>query len=180
MPPDGQNTPGLIHIYCGDGKGKTTAAVGLVLRAVGHGRRALLVQFLKNGHSGELEPLTRLGVRVLTGKPFTSFTPFMTPAERADALELHNRQIGEAIKAAQSGAIDLLVLDEACGAIRTGLLPENTLLDFLRNKPPQLEVVLTGRDPTPDLLALADYISEIVCVRHPYEKGISGREGIEY
>ncbi len=179
--PSGQNTPGLIHLYCGEGKGKTTAAIGLILRAAGHGWRTLLVQFLKNGHSGELEPLARLGgVRVLTGKPFTSFTHFMTPAEREDALTLHIRQLGEAILAAQNGEIDLLVLDEACGAISTGLLPEDMLLEFLQNKPQQLEVVLTGRDPTPGLLALADYVSEIACVRHPYAKGISGREGIEY
>jgi cob(I)alamin adenosyltransferase len=181
MTQESQAQPGLIHIYCGDGKGKTTAAVGLIVRAAGHGWRTMLVQFLKNGHSGELELLRQLaGTRILTGRPFIAFSHEMKPAEREETLTLHIRQMGEAILAARSGEIDLLVLDEACGAISAGLLPEEMVLDFLRSKPAELEVVLTGRGPTPAILNLADYISEIRCLRHPYQKGVAGREGIEY
>jgi cob(I)alamin adenosyltransferase len=181
MPQEIQTQPGLIHVYCGEGKGKSTAAIGLIVRAAGHGRRTMLVQFLKNGHSGELMPLRQLaGTRILTGRPFTAFSYEMKPAEREETLDLHIRQMGEAILAANSGEIDLLVLDEACGAIGAGLLPEEMVLDFLRRKPAALEVVLTGRGPTTAILELADYISEICCIRHPFQKGVSGREGIEY
>jgi cob(I)alamin adenosyltransferase len=173
--------PGLIHVYCGDGKGKTTAAVGLILRAAGHGRRILLIQFLKNGQSGELAPLRRLpSVRILTGRPTTHFTNVMDDLEKASTLDLHCRQLHEAIEAARNGQIDLLVLDEAMGAIQTGLLPEGEILEFLSSKPEGLEVVLTGRNPSAQILELADYISEIRCVRHPWQRGITAREGIEY
>ena len=173
--------PGLIHIYCGEGKGKTTAAVGLIARAAGHGMRILLVQFLKNGKSGELASLRRLPqVRILTGKPATHFTNVMDAAEKAEILELHHQHLQEAIRTAREGQIDLLVFDEALGAISTGLLPEDEMLAFLRSKPPTLEVVLTGRGPSQELLDLADYISEIRCVRHPWQRGISAREGIEF
>lgn len=173
--------PGLIHIYCGDGKGKTTAAMGLILRAAGHGRRIMLVQFLKNGKSGELVPLGQIpGVRILSGKASTRFTCAMDDTEKADTLALHRVNLDAAIQAARAGELDLLVFDEAMGAIQTGLLPEEKLLEFLRTKPEHLEVVLTGRQPSEEMLALADYISEIHCIRHPWERGISAREGIEY
>ncbi len=176
-----RHQPGLIHIYCGDGKGKTTAAMGLILRAAGHGRRILLLQFLKNGKSGELEPLRQLpGVRVISGKPGTHFTIAMDSEEKNETLALHCRNLAEAVRSARAGELDLLVLDEAMGAIQTGLLPEADVLEFLRTKPETLEVVLTGRNPSDELLALADYISEIRCIRHPWQRGIAAREGIEY
>jgi len=176
-----ERQPGLIHIYCGEGKGKTTAAMGLILRAAGHGRRILLLQFLKNGKSGELVPLGQIpGVRILSGKATTHFTIAMNEEEKAETLSLHCRYLAEAERAAGSGELDMLVLDEAFGAIQTGLLPEEELLSFLRGKPADLEVVLTGRYPSADMLALADYISEIKCIRHPWTRGIAAREGIEY
>jgi cob(I)alamin adenosyltransferase len=171
----------MIHVYCGEGKGKSTAAVGLILRFIGRGRCAMLVQFLKNGHSGELAVLSSLpSVRVMTGLPSTLFSNIMNEADREAAVKLHAAQLAEAVKAARNGEIDLLVLDEAFGAIRAGLLPEQAVLDFLRSKPSSLEVVLTGRDPSKAVLDLADYISDITCVRHPFQRGVSAREGIEY
>lgn len=172
---------GLIHLYCGTGKGKTTASVGLIARAAGHGRRVLLVQFLKDGHSGEIESLRLLpGVRILAGQVTTKFTYQMDGEEKTATRTLHEAFLHQAVESARTGSIDLLVLDEVLGAINTGLLPHEEVLDFLRTKPSGLEVVLTGRDPTSQLLALADYISEIQCVRHPYQRGICAREGIEY
>lgn len=172
---------GLIHLYCGAGKGKTTASIGLITRAAGHGRRVLLVQFLKDGHSGEIESLHLLpGVRILAGQVTTKFTYQMDGEEKTATRTLHEIFFHQAVEDARAGSIDLLVLDEVLGAINTGLLPHEEVLDFLRTKPSGLEVVLTGRDPTSQLLALADYISEIQCIRHPYQRGISAREGIEF
>jgi cob(I)alamin adenosyltransferase len=172
---------GLIHIYCGDGKGKTTAATGLIVRAAGHGLRVMLVQFLKNGSSGEIDMLRNLpDIRVLAGQPTNKFTINMTEREKQATREVHRQYFTHAVDAAMAHELDLLVFDEAMGAISTGLLDERHLLEFLRDKPSDLEVVLTGRDPSPDLLELADYISYIRCDRHPYQRGIMAREGIEY
>ena len=172
---------GLIHIKCGDGSGKTTSSIGLIMRAVGHGRRAMLVQFLKNGLSGELNALRSLpGIHVLSGPENTRFTNVMSDTDRTAARIQYQRYLDVAIRTARAGQIDLLVLDEVMGAIQTGLLSEAAVLEFLRSKPSDLEVVLTGRDPSDDILDLADYVSDIRCVRHPYQKGIAAREGVEY
>lgn len=172
---------GLLHIYCGDGKGKTTAAVGLAVRAAGRGRRVVFVQFLKDGRSGEIGPLRELaGLTVITGQTVAKFSFAMNEQERAETYALHMDYLSQAAQLAHSEPIDLLVLDEALGAIETGLLDEDTLVDFLSHRPESLEVVLTGRVRTERLTELADYISEIRCVRHPYEQRIAAREGIEY
>ena len=172
---------GLIHVKCGDGSGKTTSSIGLIMRAVGHGRRAMLVQFLKNGLSGELNALRSLpGIHVLSGPENTRFSNVMNSDERAAAKVQYQRYLDVAIRTSRAGLIDLLVLDEVMGAIQTGMLDQDDVLDFLRSKPANLEVVLTGRDPSQAILELADYVSDIRCVRHPYQKGITAREGIEY
>ena len=172
--------PGLIHIYCGDGKGKTTASLGLCLRAAGHGKRVLLVQFLKTNRSGEREALKLLPtVTVLPNPERLKFTFQMNEDEKAAAAAQCAGQLEEAVAAAEAGACELLILDEAFGALSCGLLDRERLLSFLRSKPASLEVVLTGRDPDDDFLALADYISEVRLVRHPFQKGVPAREGIE-
>ena len=172
---------GLIHIYCGDGKGKTTAAIGLIVRAAGHGRRVMLVQFLKSGLSGEIIPLKQLdGVRVIAGQITAKFSNQMNEQERAETLQLHQQHLQQAVAAAVAGELDLLVMDEAMGAITAGLLSKDDLLEFLRHNPKNLEVVLTGRNPSDDIMELADYISEMKCLRHPYERGFPPREGVEY
>ncbi len=172
---------GLIHIHCGDGRGKTTAAIGLILRFVGSGRKAMLVQFLKNGRSSEVKTLRTLpGVHVLTGPDSLKFTHVMNEEDRAEALVMHGRFLATAGKAAKAGQVDLLVLDEVLDAIDTNLLSEDALADFLLGKPDGLEVVLTGRNPSARIMEMADYISNIQCVRHPWQKGITGREGIEF
>lgn len=172
---------GLIHIHCGDGQGKTTAALGLTMRAIGHGRRVMLVQFLKNGRSGELAAMRSIpGIHVLSGAKNTPFSNVMTDEDKAEVSKQHLLHLNLAIRAAKAGEIDMLVLDEALEAARIGMLPADELLAFLREKPPALEVLLTGRNATEEFLAIADYISEVHCVRHPYDKGIMAREGIEY
>ena len=163
----------MLHLYFGSGKGKTTAAAGLALRALGHGKRVVVVQFLKDGTSGEIEPLRRLGAAVFAC-PNAKFTWLMTPQEKAAALA-HNTQT---LEAALQMPCELLILDEACAALRAALLPEALLQKAVLNAP--YEVVLTGRDPADWMLQNADYITEFTARRHPYEKGIPAREGIEY
>ena len=163
----------MLHLYFGSGKGKTTAAAGLALRALGHGKKVVVVQFLKDGTSGEIEPLRRLGAAVFAC-PNAKFTWLMTPQEKAAALA-HNTQT---LEAALQMPCELLILDEACAALRAALLPEALLQKAVLNAPD--EVVLTGRDPADWMLQNADYITEFTARRHPYEKGIPAREGIEY
>jgi len=172
---------GLVHIYCGDGKGKTTAAMGLITRALGHGWRVLLVQFLKNGRSGELATLRKLpGVQIIAGQVTGKFSIAMSDQEKAATRALHLDFFRTAVAAVGHENTDLLVLDEILGAIESGLMDEAALLSFLDSKPASLEVVLTGRVASGSLLERADYISRIACVRHPYQRGIMAREGIEY
>lgn len=171
---------GLIHIYTGDGKGKTTAALGLILRASGRGLNIVLGQFLKGRETGELRTLPLLpGVKVFRGKPLTKFSFQMNEQEKAEVLQSHNDFLKELAAYCHHNPTDLLVLDEVIGACGTHLLDEEILLDFLKHKPANLEVVLTGRNPSEKLLEMADYVSEICKRKHPFDKGIPAREGIE-
>lgn len=169
----------MIHIYCGDGKGKTTAALGLILRHVGAGGRAVLAQFLKSSPTGELAALERLGVPVLRNALPHGFFPSMTDEIKAQVLAQHNRTLAEAARLARANACALLVLDELCAAYNLGLIDRAAALDLLDDHG-AAELVLTGRDPAPELLERADYITEMKLVRHPYEKGVKARKGIEF
>ncbi len=171
---------GLVHLYCGDGKGKTTAALGLLLRAVGSGCQALLVQFLKDGDSSEIALLRTLpGVTVLTGKDVPGFTGGMSDEQKETVRRRHQAHFDEAVRICREGGCGLLVLDEAIGAVNKGLLDGDALLRFLRERPDGLEVVLTGRDPQPPFVELSDYVSEICKRKHPYDRGITARKGVE-
>lgn len=171
-------TKGLVHIYCGDGKGKTTAAVGLAVRAAGSGLRVMFVQFLKGRETGELGPLRLAGVNVKRSEDVKKFIPYMTPEE----LEICRREQHECFEAAEKAAAecDLLVLDEALGAVETGMIDLKELTQFVESRPAGLELVLTGRKAPPEVIALADYVSEIKAVKHPFDKGVAARRGIEY
>ena len=171
---------GLVHLYCGDGKGKTTAAVGLSVRAAGSGLRVLFVQFLKSRPSGEIAVLSALAnVRVLRGKEGTAFSFQMTDEQKRATREMHDRNLAEAVRAAKAGECDLLVLDEAVGALNRGRVDGELLRSLVREKPEALELVLTGRNPPEDLAEMADYVSEIRKVKHPFDRGIGARTGIE-
>ena len=171
---------GLVHIYCGDGKGKTTAAVGLAVRAAGAQRRVLLAQFFKNGDSSELAVLRALeNVEVLICEGRHGFWWNMDETERAQSRRDYSALLDRALETARRGA-DLLILDEVISACNHGAVDEETLLDFLREKPAELEVVLTGRNPSEALTARADYVTEMKQLRHPYDRGVGARRGIEY
>ena len=171
---------GLVHIYTGNGKGKTTAAVGLAVRAAGRGKRVQFVQFLKDNSSGEIEPLRRLGITVRgLSKPY-GFVRRMTQAEKQQAAQEHDQLLRTAMIEAEQDQWDLLVLDEIMAACHSQLAPEQFIDALLAKKPQALEVVLTGRDAPQKWLAQADYITEMTLRKHPYQQGIGAREGIEY
>ena len=167
---------GLIHVYYGDGKGKTTAAMGLALRALGAGLRVTVVQFLKSRPSGEVQMLRRLGAEVLRGQASEKFVFQMDEAERALTARIHEENFRKAV----ANGCDVLVLDEALSAVSVDVFSGETLLAFLREKPDGMEVVLTGHALMPEVEALADYITHMVCERHPYARGVGARKGIEY
>lgn len=172
---------GLTHVYCGDGKGKTTAAVGLGIRACGSGKRVLMVQFLKGNTSGERNVLRELkNFRVLPAPENIKFTFQMTKRELEETAVLCGEQFCRAVSAVNGGECDVLILDEVFGAVNCNLLDNRMLVDLIKNKPQNLELVLTGRDPKPEVLELADYVSEIRKIKHPYDRGIPARRGIEF
>ncbi len=172
-----RNTEAKVHIYTGDGKGKTTAALGLTLRAVGAGWRVLFVQFLKKGDFSELRALRLLGdqVDILqfgSGK-FVRGLPGAADMRRAaDGLEKTAGLI-------HSGRYDMAVLDEINVAVAMGVLEERAVLDFIDTCPGNVELVLTGRGATDGLKMRADLVSECRMIKHYYQKGIKARIGIE-
>lgn len=171
---------GLVHLYCGDGKGKTTAAVGLAVRHSGRGGKVVFAQFLKDGTSGECRVLAKLGVTVLAANPVGKFSFRMTEEEKAETAAALGRTFDAATGFAVRERSTLLVLDEVCAAVNCGFLPEKTLTEFLESRPDSLEVVLTGRDPSENLQVHADYITEMKKRRHPFDEGVAAREGIEF
>lgn len=171
---------GLVHLYCGDGKGKTTAAVGLAVRHSGRGGKVVFAQFLKDGTSGECRVLAKLGVTVLAANPVGKFSFRMTEEEKAETAAALGRTFDAATDFAVRERATLLVLDEICAAVNCGFLPEKTLTEFLESRPDSLEVVLTGRDPSENLQVHADYITEMKKRRHPFDEGVAAREGIEF
>lgn len=175
-----KNDLGLVHIYCGEGKGKTTCSVGLSVRACGYGLHVLFMQFLKSGDSSELKVLKSLpGIDVLGTKPIKKFSFQMTEEEKAETRQVNAEQFHDMVRMLENDHYDMLVLDEVLGAIEAGLLDDQLIVNFLKNRPEQLEVVMTGRYPTEELEELADYVSRIDKVKHPYDKGIPARAGIE-
>lgn len=165
----------MVHLYWGDGKGKTTAAMGLALRALGHRRKVVVVQFLKDGTSGEVEPLRRLGA-VVYACPNAKFTWLMDEAEKAEA----RRNATAALHQALEQSWDLLVLDEACAAYANDLVDGELLRQAAACSETGSEVVLTGRNPADWMQAVADYSTQMQACQHPYTKGVVAREGIEY
>lgn len=172
---------GLIHVYYGYGKGKTTAALGLGLRACGSGKSVVLLQFLKDANTSELKSLAQLsGFTVLRGKAGPLFARDMSPEELAQTRAIHNANLEAALALAQEGKCGLLILDEALDAYSLGLLDEALLRRAVFEKPAPLELVITGHAPIDWVLDAADYVTEMVKHKHPYDKGVMGRKGIEF
>ncbi len=172
---------GCIHIYTGNGKGKTSAATGLAVRFAGTGGRVLFAQFLKDGKSGELSVLKTIdGIDVDVCRECFGFSFAMSEETRQQAGVAYTEYLRRILKRAADGSYGLLILDEIIAAYNQGFVAQEELIDFLKHKPDEMEVAMTGRNPAPELVDLADYVSEIRKIKHPYDQGILAREGIEY
>ena len=170
---------GRIHIYFGDGKGKTTAAVGQAVRAAGHGFRVLFFQFLKDNSSNERKILEQISnITCLPGREQVKFVSRMNGDEKAELLHYNNKALDEIVKFCSP--IDLLVMDEALCAVGLKVLSEEKLISFLQHKPRGLEIVLTGHQVSDRMKEIADYATEMHKIKHPYDLGKLAREGIEF
>lgn len=187
---------GLIQVYTGAGKGKTTAALGLALRAVGCGWKIAFIQFLKgSSYTGELFSTARFGeqwhhAQFGWGCPYSALIRHgQMVCSKCGQCFRENRDpeykfaplaLAYAKNLADTGQYQLMVLDEISHAIRRDLLTVDEVLEFLHGKPSDLEIVLTGRHMASEILAIADLVTELAAVKHPLEKGIPSRRGIEY
>ncbi len=170
---------GRIHIYFGDGKGKTTAAVGQAVRAAGHGFRVLFFQFLKDNSSNERKILEQISnITCLPGREQVKFVSRMNGDEKAELLHYNNKALDEIVKFCSP--FDLLVMDEALCAVGLKVLSEEKLISFLKHKPRGLEIVLTGHQASDRMKEIADYATEMHKIKHPYDLGKLAREGIEF
>jgi cob(I)alamin adenosyltransferase len=172
---------GLILINTGPGKGKTTAALGTALRAVGNGMRVLMLQFLKGSwHYGELDAVKPFGDNFVLKQMGRGFVKVGGAETDPEDIRLVEEAWAEARAAIQSGDWDLVVLDEINYAIHYGMLDPAQVAEALRNRPEMVHVILTGRSAHPLLVEIADTVTEMREVRHAYQKGILAQRGIEY
>jgi cob(I)alamin adenosyltransferase len=173
-------TTGLIHIYTGDGKGKTTAAVGISVRAKSRGLRVLFVQFFKETDSGsEIATLRRIGIKTINFDEVKS--PLFNPEIDKSALkEETTKALSRLRNIFREDNFDLVVLDEFICLISEGVLTDDEAITFLRCKPVNLELVLTGKGATKSIIEFADYVTFMKNVKHPYDKNTSARKGIEF
>ena len=170
---------GLIQVYTGDGKGKTTAGLGLALRAAGHGLQVEIIQFMKGWPGyGELKGIDWLPTVAI--HPFGRSGWVHPDQPQQDDYEQAERALAYAQGVMVSGQADIIILDEVNVALDYGLLDLEAILALLREKPPAVELILTGRNAHPDIIHLADLVTEMHKVKHPYDEGISGRQGIEF
>jgi cob(I)alamin adenosyltransferase len=168
----------MIHVITGDGKGKTTAALGIGMRAAGRGLKVCMVQFMKGYEYGELA-----AAKELEGFDIVQFGR----AEFVNKEDPEQVDIQEAVKALErakeavnSEKYDIVILDEVNVALDYRLIALEDVLGLVRGKPKNMELVLTGRKANPELVELADYVSEVKEIKHPYRKGIGARKGIEH
>lgn len=171
----------MVHIYTGDGKGKTTSVVGLAVRALGHGLRVCYIYFHKDpdkhGYT-EIKNLEKLGAKVFG---FAKSHCFLDKDTSKETLQKQVKEGVDFIKSTIfSSGYNLLIIDEIIISVRDGFLVEKDLLDLINGKPDNLELVITGRGATSNMIELADYVSNITKIKHPFDRKITSREGIEY
>ncbi len=172
---------GLIIVYTGDGKGKTTAALGMAVRAAGYRMRTLMLQFIKGEWKpGELKGAERLAPEFelrQMGIGFVTYKPKRPFEEHKEAAEVAWVKSKEEILSDQ---YDIVILDEINNALRFGLLPVAEVVAFLKEKPPRLHLVLTGRGAPPELIEAADVVTEMRMIKHPYDQGVPAQKGIDF
>lgn len=171
----------MLHIYYGNGKGKTTAAVGLTVRANGAGMKTAFFQFLKNGSSSEIDILKKLeNNTVVCCGSCSKFSFQMNSDEKNNVMSEHNNMLDHAKELVENGCINLIVLDELLDAYNKELIDRKLADRFIFCCSKKTEIVVTGRDPSEEWLKAADYVTEMTAVKHPYNNGLSARKGIEY
>lgn len=176
-----KSSDGLVIVYTGEGKGKTTAAMGLVLRSLGYGKKVLIVQFGKNAFSGELEALKKFGDQIKLLQGGIGFVGILGDKKNlsehkkaaTDTFSILNEEI-------ISGKWDLVVADEIIGAVSGKLLGVEQVLDLIEVKPIFADLIMTGREAHPDIIIRSDLVSEIKSIKHPFEKGVKAKKGIDY
>lgn len=172
-------TAGIVQVYTGDGKGKTTAAFGLAVRAVGHSKRVMIIQFMKGDSSyGEVAAVRKYLPIRLEQTGTTNFVDKYNPA--GEDLAEAKRGLELAREAMISGEYDLIILDEINVAMDFNLISVESILELLKQRPASVDLVLTGRYAPQSIREVADLVSEVMEVKHPYMKGIPAREGIEF
>ena len=175
------NTKGKLHIYMGEGKGKTTAAVGMAVRFAGHGGKVAFVQFMKDSSSGELSIFEDIdSISLMPNPGFYGFTWEISEQGKAEVKVVYEQYMDSLLFRILQGDFGMLVMDEIITAVEKGFIDEQILMDFLDQLPDEMEVVLTGRYPSDALMERADYITEMKKIRHPYDNGLAARQGIEY
>ena len=170
---------GLVHVFTGDGKGKTSAALGIALRALGHGLKVYLAYFMKGDYPyGERVALSKFPTVKLES---FGTTEFIDPGNvKPEEIGLIRQGFEVASQAVLGGSYDLVILDEVNLAVAWKLVGLDELISLIEEKPPQVDLVLTGRSADSRLVALADLVTEMVKIKHPYDKGIQARRGIDY
>ena len=168
---------GYIQVYTGDGKGKTTAALGLALRAAGAGLRVCIIQFMKGAETSEIAALRKLD-DLITVRRYGR-TGFVEGAPEDEDIRLACEGLEEAERAVVSGEYNVVILDEANVAVNLGLFSVSDLLRLMDRKPEQVELVITGRKADPQVIERADLVTEMSEIKHYYHKGVSARKGIE-
>ncbi|MCD6198882.1 MAG: cob(I)yrinic acid a,c-diamide adenosyltransferase [Deltaproteobacteria bacterium] len=166
-----------IHVYTGDGKGKTTAALGLTLRADGAGWRVLFAQFLKHGEFSEIKALKKLGEQVTIRQYGSGRFLKGRPSEKEKEMALAG--LSEIMQVMEEGKYDLIVLDEINVAVHFGLIPLKSVMSLLEKRPQDVELILTGRWASKEIMERADLVTEVRMIKHYFSKGVPAREGIE-
>lgn len=173
---------GLVIVYTGDGKGKTTAALGTILRAIGYNWKVLVIQFIKGSWTyGEMKGLKRLEPDVelkILGQGFVGIIDDKKPIE--EHLAAAEGALKTALEDVQAGKHDLIILDEINVALSLGLIEMPQVRELLAKKPKQMHLILTGRGAPPELIELADLVTEMREIKHPYQKGILAQKGVDF
>ena len=168
---------GYVQVYTGDGKGKTTAAIGLAVRAAGAGLKVFIGQFVKSGRTGEIKALERFADQIRVEQFGTGrFIRGRPTSADIEAAARGLQRVGEIL---QTGEYDVVILEEANVAADLGLFPGKKLLDLIASRPAHVEVVVTGRNAGPEIIAAADLVTEMKAVKHYFQQGVAAREGIE-
>lgn len=175
-----QMRQGMVHVYTGNGKGKTTASLGLALRALGHGYRVFMLQFMKGSKEyGELQAAEKyLPNLTIVQSGLETFVIKENPSK--EDLDLARRGLDIAKKTVTDGIYEMVILDEINVALDFNLIPLAEVLELIKDRPPHVELVLTGRYVPQEVIDAADLVSDVTLVKHPYYQGVEAREGIEY